>query len=181
MFLKKVKMLLPDAVKRPVKALFVIIFGLARVGVIFKHLSYASVATATVVAWIVGALWYSPFIFGEIWMASPSTATNLSNDLPNNLYASEYYLLYPAISLAATFINALVIAGLAGICGISGWLEGIIFSIWIGIGLLVVSMLSGYVFINISGAAVLVDIGYVYIRTLILCLFAALWHKNTFK
>lgn len=146
------------------------ILSFLRVTIIFKYVSYPSVAVATIILWLFGALWYSPLMFGDIWLASPATLDSMDE--------LQYPLIYALIPLATTFINALFIAGLAGMCGISGWIEGIILSIWLGIGLLVVSMIGGYVLLNTSVQVAVIDMSYIYIKTLILCLFAALWHKK---
>lgn len=176
MFRKKVKSFLsPEGLKR-IKVIRVELSLLSRVLVIFKNISYPSVVVATLVVWVFGpvwySVWYSPLIFGDITLASPSSIDSMVD--------SGFPLIYTLIPLMSIFTNAIIIAGLAGICGISGWVEGFIFSIWLGLGLLVVSMLDGNVLLNTSTSmhVALIHMGYVYFKTLILCLFASNWHRK---
>lgn len=132
-----------------------------------KNIHYLSVIAATVVAGVFNALWYSPLLFGPIWMESPFMAD------PSDMSA---LVIFPSIAIG--LINAYVVHGLASFCGLHGLREGFVLSLWLGAGLMVLNMLGGYMFVKVSPEMAAVDAGSLYMEILIYCLFATLWYKK---
>ena len=132
-----------------------------------KNVNYFSAAVAAIVAWFFGALWYSPLLFWDIWSAS----NNVQDPLP-------YPILSMGVSLIGNFVVAVSIAVISNVLGICGFRNGFLLSLWIGIGILAVSMVSGYMFLDMTWQAMGVDVLFVYSKILIFCMFAAIWRTK---
>ena len=132
-----------------------------------KNVNYFSAAVAAIVAFLLGALWYSPLLFWDIWSAG--------NNVPD---PSEFPVVAMAVNLIGNFVVAVSIAVISNVLGICGFRNGFLFSLWLGLGILAVSMVSGYVFLDMTWQAMAVDVLFVYSKILIYCMFAAIWRTK---
>lgn len=131
-----------------------------------SSVNYWSALVAALVSFGFGFIWYSPILFGEVWMEH----MNINIESINLGIVGISFVLYFVIAVVtAVFANALGCRGVGG---------AIVLSLWLGIGILAVNMLGGYLFLSVPWQAGLVDLAYVYLRTLIFCLFACLWVKK---
>ena len=134
-----------------------------------RNIYYRSVIVATLVAWLFGALWYSPLLFWDVWASSP---------IVRNPQDIDPVYLGPLVSLGIGFITAYSVHGIASFCGLRGLAHGIALSLWLGLGIIVLNMLGGYMFMLVSWEMAIADAGFMYIRFLIYCIFATLWCKK---
>lgn len=133
----------------------------------FSKVNYISVTVAAIITWVLGALLYSPLLLGGIWVAG--------NYVQDPLL---YPIIAPAFVLLADLVIATIIASLCGALGVNNFKDAFLISIWIGLGLLSLSMISGYLFLAISWQSAAINVLYIYTKILIFCLFATLWRKK---
>ena len=135
-----------------------------------SSVNYWSALVAALVGFVFGFIWYSPILFGEIWVEQ----MNL-NPESMNMGVLAYSF---GISLVLSFVIAVITAVFANTLGCRGLGGAFALSLWLGVGILVANMLGGYLFLPFSWQVGAIDIVYVYLRMLIFCLFACLWVKK---
>ena len=136
-----------------------------------KNIYWRSVIVAAILAWLFGGAWYHPDVFGAAWAESPIVRSPEETGL----------IVFIIVTVAISLIPAYVINGIAGFMGLHGFREGFVLSLWIGVGLLIVNMVGGLMFMKVSPEMMAIDAGYVYCKMIIYCLFATMWYKKPSK
>jgi len=99
--------------------------------------NYLAVLVATLAVFIIGWLWYSPMLFGNLWLrlskVSQKDITKAKNKGMTHLIISGFI---------ATLVTALVFEYLLDMFGITDMYTGILLSLLLWIGFLVTSMLN---------------------------------------
>ena len=134
-----------------------------------NNIYWRSVIVAGILAWILGFVWYHPGVFGDIWAADPFTRTPEVID----------FIKLMLVSMMISLVSAYIINSIASFCNLHGFAKGFVLSLWIGFGLIVLNMLGNLIFLNATPAIVAIDVGYVYGKILIYCLFATMWYKKS--
>src|ERR1039457_32982 len=73
----------------------------------FTGLSWVSIIIATIVAFLAGWLWYSPFLFGKIWMKEMGSTEESMKDKEKPNMVKQF-----GIVLLGEFVMAIVAASL---------------------------------------------------------------------
>ncbi len=136
-----------------------------------SSVNYVSALVAAVVGFVFGFIWYSPFLFGDVWMQG----MNLNPES----FATDGFVIAMGASLVLNLIVAVVTAVFANALGCRGLGGAVSLSLWLGGGIIIANMIGGYIFVPFGWQVAAIDIVYVFLRTVIFCLFACLWTKKT--
>ncbi len=130
-----------------------------------SRVNFISVTVATLVAFVVGAVWYNEAVFGVIFMEAVGISE--PDDTPSKL----------AVEFGKQFLVCLSVAAIAAGLGLQTAGDAFKLSVLIGMGIVGAVIFSQHHWGGIPKAATAVDLGYAYLSVLIFSLFACLWRK----
>ena len=87
------------------------------------EVNYLAVIVAAIVPMALGAVWYSPVLFSNAWLAAIGKTADEISAQANQVQAFS-------IAIAASLISAYVLAVLAALSSASSVLDGIILGLW---------------------------------------------------
>ena len=135
-----------------------------------NQVSILSVIVAAIAVFIFSALWYSPFMFGNIWMEA-------KNYTPEQF--QESFIVLSVINFIVGCVIAFVVAAFTRTLGCNNFKDSFIWSLWLGIGFVAINMFGGYINEpNFNLFIYFIDATFIYIRTFIFILFATFWYKK---
>src|SRR3989344_6289732 len=94
------------------------------------NINYLAVLVAAIAAIVIGSLWYSPILFGNIWMKlSGITKEKMEKDKKKGGMTKLY-----VVQIVASLVMACVLANLIALLGLTGVVGGIqiAFLVWVG-------------------------------------------------
>ncbi|HEX4798612.1 MAG TPA: DUF1761 domain-containing protein [Burkholderiales bacterium] len=103
-------------------------------------INWRAVLVATVVAYVIGAVWYAPPVFGNRWMAALGKSKEQLGD-PVKLMVAQFLL---------TLVIASVLAAVVVRFGAVTWIEGATIGFVLSLGLVATSLLSDWMFRGFS-------------------------------
>lgn len=131
-------------------------------------INYWEVLVAAVAHMILGALWYSPLLFGKIWMAeSGLTQANMKSDKMPQRYIMAF---------VGTLVTAFVFAHFIEYTGASTVGEGMQTAFWIWLGFFVTAALAGVLWEGKTLKLYLINIGYYLAALLAMGAIMAAWN-----
>jgi len=92
-------------------------------------ISLLSVVTAAIVAFIIGALWYSPFMFGRKWMAL-ANINNLDMATTRRAGVGKLYSVHFIFIVVSLAILGFIISASRSVTAVDGAIWGML--VWIG-------------------------------------------------
>ena len=93
----------------------------------YSSVNYLGVLVCTVIAFVFGALWYSPVLFSKVWQKEVGlTEQDLKNTNMAQVFGSSFVLMFVMI------LGLAVLLGMAG-QGENGFMGGFTFGLWIGV------------------------------------------------
>ena len=102
------------------------------------HVNYPAVVIAAVLNMVVGAIWYSPAVFGATWMALTGKA---SGDMKSGSMGRSYGLMF-----LAALVLAFAVAKFVGYMQATTLIGGARAGIWIWIGFVLTTTAGFYIF-----------------------------------
>ncbi len=130
-------------------------------------INYLAVLTATFITMILGALWFSPILFGNKWMKMMGfTEEQLKED------GSVKEMI---ISVLTSFVEAVVLASLVIMTGADTIFQGIHLGAMIGIGIIAMVNLSNAMFNRVPIKLWLIGSGYRVVYFMINGAILAVW------
>lgn len=135
-----------------------------------SSVNYWSALAAAIVSYVISFFWYSPILFGDIWLAY--------RDLGAGPSIGVYLPIPFALDIALFFVVAVITACFANALGYRGLGGAFVLSLWLGGGILATSMVAGYLFLALPWQVGAIDLALVYLRMFVFCLFACLWVKK---
>jgi Protein of unknown function (DUF1761) len=131
--------------------------------------NWLAIIVAAVAAFAIGALWYSPVLFGRQWMAA-------HGHTPERLAAMQSSMgkTY-AFSFITYLIMAMVIALLMGLTGAGTPIQGIVVALlaWLGFGFTI--GLNTNLYSDKPAAAFMIDAGYQLIHVIVMGAIVGAW------
>jgi hypothetical protein len=124
------------------------------------------VLVAAVVNMVVGAIWYSPGVFGKIWMHE------LGLDKMNQSGMAKSYLITFIGALVMAYVTALVV----GFSNATTITDGLIVGFWLWLGFAVTLPLNDVIFGKKSWTLYMLNITYYLVVLLINGVLLATWH-----
>ena len=131
------------------------------------NINYLAVLTATFITMILGALWFSPLLFGIKWMKMMGFT---EEQLKEDGSAKEMM-----ISVLTSFVEAVVLASLILMTGADTLLKGIHLGAMIGIGIIAMVNLSNAMFNRVPIKLWLIGSGYRLVYFMINGALLAVW------
>lgn len=133
-------------------------------------INYAAVLVAAVAAFILGALWYSPLLFGKLWMRemkiSPEKAKNFPKKKMMILYATQFIAAIVTAFVFAHFLKYLTATT------ISDALQG---AFWVWLGFFATVQLGTMLWEGKSGKLYMINVGYNLATLIVTSLILVLW------
>ena len=136
----------------------------------FSQIRYLHCLLAAAIVFFIGMLIYG-VLFGEVWMEG--VGYNLED-----LAAAPPPILGILYNAVSSFLIAALIYVLAAALDFRGWRCALALSLWIGLGLVGASMLQGGLFSPYPWEVTAIDMSYIYLKTLVFCIFACVWPKS---
>jgi len=134
---------------------------------ILGNINYLAVLTATFITMILGALWFSPILFGEKWMKMMGFT---EEQLKEDGSAKEMI-----ISVFTSFVEAIVLASLIIMTGADTFFQGLHLGLMIGIGIIAMVNLSNAMFNRVPIKLWLIGSGYRLVYFMINGALLAIW------
>ncbi len=100
------------------------------------NINWWAVLLATALAYVTGAVWYAPPVFGKRWMAALGKSKEQLGD-PARLMVTQFFL---------TLVTASVLAAVVVRFGAVTWVEGAAIGFALSLGLVAASLLSDWMF-----------------------------------
>lgn len=117
-------------------------------------INWLAVLVATIAAFVIGSLWYSPVLFGRTWQRE----VNMSDD---DMRSGNMVMLFGATFIMAAIQAILFAAVVAGTLGADpAFGDVLLFSAIIGVGWIATSFATGYLFERRSMTLWLINAGY---------------------
>ena len=131
--------------------------------------NWLAIIVAAIAAFAIGALWYSPMLFGRQWMAA-------HGHTPEKLAAMQSSMgkTY-AFSFITYVIMAMVIALLAALTGAASAAQGIVLAVlaWLGFGFTI--GLNTNLYSDKPAGAFMIDAGYQFIHVILMGAIIGAW------
>ncbi|MGZ5243582.1 MAG: DUF1761 domain-containing protein [Bacteroidia bacterium] len=133
----------------------------------YANINYLAVLVAAIVYFALGALWYSPVLFGKMWMEARNiTAENANRDGMAKIFIITFILNLVCVFLAATFVSAL---------GANGISDGINLGLRFALGFAVTTMGINYMYDNKSSKLFWIDAGYHIVGIVAATIILSVW------
>lgn len=101
----------------------------------FVEVSYTAVVVAAVVSFIIGFLWYSPLLFGKMWMRLMGLTEQKMKEAKKGMAKTM------AFGFIATLVMSYVMAHIIGFSGAATATEGAMGGFWVWLGFVATIML----------------------------------------
>lgn len=133
------------------------------------EINYLAMIVAGVVSYAIGALWYSPVMFGKEW----SKLIGLSEK--NAKAAKDRMTQVYAIGFVAALVGAFVLARLLVWTRASDLVSALKIGGWIWLGFILVWMLNGWLYEQKPLKLLVINAGYALVAILASCAILILW------
>ncbi len=134
------------------------------------RINYLAVVAATVAWFVVGSLWYSPLLFGKVWM-------ELSGMNP----AAMAQMKMPVVKVLAEFVRgfvvAYVLARFVALLGVVDWKGALQLGIWVWIGFPVMLLAGSVSWQNVPWMVAAIHAGDWLVKMLFMPVMLAVWRK----
>ena len=135
-------------------------------GSAFAQLHWLAVITATVLAFVIGGLWYSPVLFGKGWMAENNLSPEIVGKRNQGLiFGASFVLLLVAAIVLAMFLGGKATA-------VTGLAAGLL----VGVGWLATSLGVLYLFEARSFRLFAINAGYLIVTFAVMGTVLGAWH-----
>ena len=133
------------------------------------HGHWHAIIGAALVAWLIGALWYSPLLFARAWVRAHGHTPEKLREMQTQ--AGRAY----AVSFVCYLVMAVAMSILLQRVGVVSVLTGIKLGALVGIGFAAPIGLTGNVFSDKPLSAYLIDAGYQIVYLIVMGAILAAW------
>ena len=130
----------------------------------FAAFNWIAIGVATVVAFLIGGIWYGP-LFGKAWMDALGKTEADIQPTPTPFIVSAFTSLLTAIGMA------MLVAGL----NISDWIEGAVLGVIVGVGFIATAMASDAAFCGWSLRLWAIQSGYRVLYAIVMGAILGAW------
>jgi len=134
------------------------------------HVNYTAVFVAAIAVFVLGWLWYSPFLFYKPWMRARGidpVAAMASAKMPGGKLVIE---------LLRCIVLAYVIARFAALLGISSWMGAVHFGFLLWIGFPVILLIGSVLWDNTPVKVAAIHSGDWLVKMLVIPIIVTVWH-----
>jgi Protein of unknown function (DUF1761) len=132
--------------------------------------NYVAILVAAVAAFLIGGLWYSPFLFAKQWMAAhahtPEDVAKLRDDAPRAY----------AISFVAFLVMAAILQLVLNHLGAQNWQAGVLWAAHIWLGFAATIGLMANVYGGQKFSVFVLDTGYQLVYLVVMGAILGAWH-----
>lgn len=136
----------------------------------FQFVHFLPVVVSAVVVFVLGWLWYSPALFGKLWMQAHGHTGEKLKEMQAT--AGRKY----AVSFVCSMIMAVAMSILIGRTGVMMLEGGIKLGLLVGVGFAVPLGLTAHMFSEKRPSAYLIDAGYQIVYLMVMGAILAVWH-----
>ena len=129
---------------------------------------YVAVLVATIVAFVIGGLWYSPLVLGKQWM-------KLRGMDPVSMQGMQFPTWLMVQEFITTLIMAFVIAQFAAWVGAYGLVAGLVLGLWLWLGFVATVMYSATVWEKYPLGLFVINAGLRLVNILVMAAIIAWW------
>jgi len=133
------------------------------------HINFLAVLVAALVAFLLGGLWYSPILFGKLWMEAHGYTEAKINEMRKS--ANRAYL----VSVICHLVIALAVAVLVFYTGLRNPMQGVKLGLLIWLGFAFTIGLMGNMFSEKRVSTFLIDAGYQLVYLTIMSVTLTVW------
>ncbi len=133
------------------------------------QINYLAVGGAALAPFIIGALWYSPLLFGKLWKKSHGYSDEKLEERQKT--AARAYV----VSLVCYVVMAFVLAVLVSYTGVSTILQGAFLGFLVWVGFLATLGLTANMFSDKPLSTYLLDVGYQFVYAVVMGVILAAW------
>lgn len=136
----------------------------------FVDINYLAVLIAAIAAMAIGALWYSPALFGKLWMQlSGITPENIAKAKAKGM-AKNYF-----IAFLGTLVMSYVLAHFVDYADVFYLAEGLKLGFWVWLGFMATRALGGVLWEGKPVKLYLLNAGHDLISILIMAAILSVW------
>jgi hypothetical protein len=132
--------------------------------------NYLAILVAAIVAFLIGGLWYSPFLFAKQWMAAhahtPEDVAKMKADAPRAY----------AISFVAFLVMGAILQLLLNHLGVQTWQGGVLWAAHIWLGVAATIGLMANVYSGKKFSIFVIDTGYQLVYLVAMGAILGAWH-----
>ncbi|MCI0558207.1 MAG: DUF1761 domain-containing protein [Nitrososphaera sp.] len=133
-------------------------------------INYWAVVVAAVAAFVVGAVWYSPFLFGKAYIELRGINPNVPADMRP-----------PAGELLGEFVRNLVVAFVLAYfvvrLGVGDWKGAVQLGLWVWIGFQAMLLLGALLHENMPWKLYAIHVGDALVKTLLMTVILGVWRR----
>jgi len=134
------------------------------------HINYLAVLVSAVLAFAIGGLWYSPFLFANQWVNAHGFTEERVNEMQKG--ASKAY----SISLVCQVLTALAMAVIAGYLHLTAFVQGLKLGLLAWGGFALPLGLMATMFTDRKMTVFLIDTGYQLVFLLVIGSIISVWN-----
>ncbi len=134
-------------------------------------INYWAVIVAAIAHMIIGAFWYSPALFGGMWMKL-SGLTSKDMEKAREKGMGKNYL----VALVAALVMSYILAHFVKFLQISSIGEGIILALWIWLGFIVTVLINSVLWEGKSMKLYVLNIGYYLVSLIVASIILSVWY-----
>jgi len=132
-------------------------------------INYLAVLVCSITYMVVGALWYSPLLFGKLWTAAMGKTEQELKEMQKGVWLS--YLL----SFISALVIAFVLAHIIDFAQADTVVEGLQTGLWVWLGFVITTGLASVIFEGRSKRLYFIYNGYMLVSFLIIGTILAVW------
>jgi hypothetical protein len=106
------------------------------------NINLIPVIIAGVINMVLGALWYSPFVMGKLWMRSMGKT---DEEMKQGFSSAKVGITY-AVNTIASLLFAYVLAHIIKFASINSFTDGVKVGFWVWLGFVVTTVIPGYLY-----------------------------------
>ncbi len=151
-----------------------------------REINYWALIVAALAALVVGAVWYSPFLFGNAWMElrfDPSSLDNYTQNLNALAHAgATAHTKIPLGEMLAEFVRELVIAYVLArfvvLLRIVDWKGAVLLGVWVWIGFNATLLLGTVIHENMPWKLYAIHAGHGLVNILVMTVILGVWRLD---
>ncbi|MDP3881268.1 MAG: DUF1761 domain-containing protein [Nanoarchaeota archaeon] len=134
------------------------------------QLNFLSILVAAILGMIIGALWYSPFLFGKMWMRLMKISPKDIRAAKNKEMTSAYI-----VSFASLFASAFILAVILSLVNITAMLNGILLAMILWLGFMVPLLINTVLWENKPWKLFLLNASHHFTVLIVMSIVLTLW------
>lgn len=136
----------------------------------FVSLNYLAILVAGLVTMVLGAIWYSPPVFGKLWMSLSKLTKKDMEEAKKKGMAPLY-----VVQLISALVTSYVLAHFIDYLGAITWLDGVVAGFWLWLGFVATVTIGSVLWEGKSFKLYILNNAYNLLSLIIMGAILALW------